>query len=242
MAKPLKTEKPPKKVAPFPPAGGVFSKVVDGDTWESVAKMFKMDVKKLIDFNFKTNDPEEVNWYLREKVGCQLNDGKNWKFSTSASPGKVFHPPVPILTPFPTSPPTPQNPFERLPRMPTHQKRGQDWTVTITAKDGSGDWVFKVFVGLDGKWFSNDPDVGGGSVDISDISGSGGTALKSMGEKVLSLGGHKFIEREKNLNGKGAVGMGKFHLNTKFGPREFGDRKGVKADFKYVITEVPDNL
>ncbi|HEY5745468.1 MAG TPA: hypothetical protein VIU12_05300 [Chryseolinea sp.] len=46
-------------------------------------------------------------------------------------------------------------------------------------------------MGLDGKWSSDDPDVGGGVIDISDISGSGGTALKSMGEKVLSLGGHK---------------------------------------------------
>ncbi|HEY5814494.1 MAG TPA: hypothetical protein VIT23_17800 [Terrimicrobiaceae bacterium] len=61
----------------------------------------------------------------------------------------------------------------------------------IMAKDAGGDWIFNVFVGLDGKWSSDDPDVGGGVIDISDISGSGGTALKSMGEKVLSLGGHK---------------------------------------------------
>ncbi|HEY5814495.1 MAG TPA: LysM domain-containing protein [Terrimicrobiaceae bacterium] len=69
MAKPLRTEKRPAKQAPFPPAGGIPYKVVDGDNWVSVAKKFTLDVKKLIAFNFQTNDPGEVNWYLREKVG-----------------------------------------------------------------------------------------------------------------------------------------------------------------------------
>jgi hypothetical protein len=237
MAKPLRTEKRPPKEAPFPPAGGIPYKVVDGDTWGSVAKKFTLDVMKLIHFNFQTNDPGEVNWYLREKVGCQLNDGNNWKFSASAVPGYIYRPAVPPSVPLTPS----KNPFAGLNRPGlAAQKRPEDWTVTITAKDASGDWIFNVFVGLDGKWFCDDPDVGGGVIDISDISGSGGTALKAMGEKVMSLGGHKFIEREKKNNGIGSVGMGKFSLETKFGPREFGARQNVKPDFRYTITGVPD--
>jgi hypothetical protein len=203
----------------------------------SVAKKFTLDVKKLIAFNFQTNDPGEVNWYLREKVGCQLSDGSNWSFSTSATPGYIYRPadvpPVPL---------TPQkNPFTDLNRSrPAAQKRAEDWTVKIMAKDASGDWIFNVFVGLDGKWSSDDPDVGGGVIDISDISGSGGTALKAMGEKVMSLGGHKFIEREKKNNGIGSLGMGRFTLETKFGTREFGTRQNVKPDFRYTITAIPD--
>lgn len=75
--KPLRTEKPPAKEAPFPPAGGIGYKVKDGETWGSVANMFGLDVKKLIKFNFQTDDPGEVNWYLRVKVGCHLHDAIN---------------------------------------------------------------------------------------------------------------------------------------------------------------------
>ena len=51
--KPLRTEKPPAKEAPFPPAGGIGYKVTDGETWGSGANMFGLDVKKLIRFNFQ---------------------------------------------------------------------------------------------------------------------------------------------------------------------------------------------
>ena len=237
--KPLRTEKPPAKEAPFPPAGGIGYKVKDGETWGSVANMFGLDVKKLIRFNFQTDDPGEVNWYLRVKVGCHLHDAINWKFSDDATPGYIYHPSAPSA-PVPLTPPS-KTPFDRFPpfRGPAARKRQQDWTVEITSKDADGDWIFNVFVGQDGKWFSDDPDVGAGDVDISDIAGSGGTALKAMGEKVLVLGSHKFIEREKDNNGIGSQGNGKFSLETKFGPRKFGARQNVKPDFRYRITDVP---
>jgi LysM repeat protein len=237
--KPLRTEKPPAKEAPFPPAGGIGYKVKDGETWGSVANMFGLDVKKLIRFNFQTDDPGEVNWYLRVKVGCHLHDAINWKFSKEAAPGYIYHPAAPSASVPLTSPS--KNPFDRLPpsRGSAARKRLQDWTVEITSKDADGDWIFNVFVGQDGKWFSDDPDVGAGDVDISDIAGSGGTALKAMGEKVLVLGSHKFIEREKDNNGIGSQGNGKFSLETKFGPRKFGARQNVKPDFRYRITDVP---
>jgi hypothetical protein len=240
--KPLRTEKPPTKVAPFPPAGGIGYRVQDGEKWESVAKMFGLDVKELIKFNFQTNDPGEVNWYLRVKVGCHLHDDFNWKFSKSADPGYIYRPATPPApVPLPPLTPTPKNPFDSV-RGPAARKRLQDWTVEITTKDANGDWIFNVFVGQDGKWFSDDPDVGSGDVDISDIAGSGGTALKSMGEKVLVLGSHKFIEREKANNGIGSLGNGKLSLETKFGPRKFGARQNVKPDFRYRITDVPGHV
>jgi hypothetical protein len=48
----------------------------------------------LIEFNFKTQNPEEINWYLRRNVGCkkQTRDGKNWMFSTNAAPGVIYRP------------------------------------------------------------------------------------------------------------------------------------------------------
>jgi hypothetical protein len=53
-----------------------------------------MNVDDLIRFNFKTNNPDEVNWYLRRNVGCNVPtpDGFNWTFSSSASPGIIYLP------------------------------------------------------------------------------------------------------------------------------------------------------
>jgi uncharacterized protein YebE (UPF0316 family) len=44
----------------------------------------------LIEFNFKTRNPREVNWYLREYVGCvkTTQDGKNYTFE-GADPQKA---------------------------------------------------------------------------------------------------------------------------------------------------------
>jgi hypothetical protein len=88
---PLETE--PKIKAPIPTNSEKY-KVKDGDSWESIARRIGIDVWKLIDFNFKTKDPREVNWYLRDYVGCNLptNDKLNWRFSSSANPGIIYLP------------------------------------------------------------------------------------------------------------------------------------------------------
>ena len=80
----------------------VAHQVDDGETWESVAHRFMVDVKELIHFNFHTLDPDEINWYLNYYVGCDKpsDSGNNWKFSRSARlsrrarPGIIFIPPV----------------------------------------------------------------------------------------------------------------------------------------------------
>ena len=95
-AKPLSTERRPIKPAAFPPRSGPSKphQVKDGETWESVARQYNIPVDRLIAWNFNTRDPGEINWYLREYVGCTLPtaDGKNWRFSSSASPGKIYIP------------------------------------------------------------------------------------------------------------------------------------------------------
>ena len=41
-----------------------------------------VDTKRLIEFNFRTSNSDEVNWYLHEKVGCRLEtpDRRNFRF------------------------------------------------------------------------------------------------------------------------------------------------------------------
>jgi len=68
--------------------------LIKRDTWISVARQYNLDVKKLIWFNFRTENPDEVNWYLRRNVGSNVAtpDGRNWMFSDSADPGIIYLP------------------------------------------------------------------------------------------------------------------------------------------------------
>lgn len=91
-------------VSPVPPdhvptRWRALYKVRDNDTWESVARQWRVDVGRLIRHNFNLPEgvpynPAEVNWYLRHRVGCKLPtaDGKNWRFSSAADPGWIFIP------------------------------------------------------------------------------------------------------------------------------------------------------
>jgi hypothetical protein len=78
----------------FRPDGGTPYRVKDGDNWTSVAKKAGVDVWDLIEFNFRTRKPSEVNWYLRRNVGCRKTtaDGKNYVFTSDAKPGTVYLP------------------------------------------------------------------------------------------------------------------------------------------------------
>jgi len=69
-------------------------KVTDADSLVTVAEKFQLPVETLIRHNFATMDPAEINWYLREYVGCNkpTSDGKNWCFSNSAKPGLIYIP------------------------------------------------------------------------------------------------------------------------------------------------------
>jgi spore germination protein YaaH len=94
-------ERPPASPLPsvYLPQGESPHRVKDGDDWYSVARQFHVNVAQLIAFNFKTHRPEEVNWYLRQNVGCNkaTRDGHNWTFSSSASLGIIYIPTVVVV-------------------------------------------------------------------------------------------------------------------------------------------------
>jgi hypothetical protein len=88
----------PKNPAAYPPEGYVAAhRVKTGENWWTLQTKYKRaNVWDLILFNFDTSDPDEVNWFLANKVGCQLTtpDRKNYRFSSAASPGLIYIPPA----------------------------------------------------------------------------------------------------------------------------------------------------
>ena len=91
-------ESKPAKLAPVPSWGTPY-RVKDGDDWLSVASKFRVGVQSLIKPNFDTLNTNEVNWYLRTRVGCVTPGPKgwNWKFSSRANPGIIYIPETPGL-------------------------------------------------------------------------------------------------------------------------------------------------
>lgn len=96
MAKILKSA--PRRAAKFPPPlGGKEHKVSTGDSFVSLANRYgRSDPWDIIEFNFRTRDPREVNWYLEYYVGCTKPspDGKNYSFHASDNPGIIYIPPA----------------------------------------------------------------------------------------------------------------------------------------------------
>jgi hypothetical protein len=88
------------------PIRGQLVVVANKDGWS--------DPMDLIEYNFKTRNPKEVNWYLRNFVGCKYatQDGKNHVFSDNLNPGYIYTakklqeqepPPVSHPIPWPSS-------------------------------------------------------------------------------------------------------------------------------------------
>jgi len=88
--------KEPKKplAAGYKPMGGLPHKVNDSDSWVGLATDRGVDPWWLIQYNFETRDPAEVNWYLKNRVGCTRTtaDGRNFRFSAAAKPGIIYLP------------------------------------------------------------------------------------------------------------------------------------------------------
>ncbi len=70
-------------------------RVQTGESFVSLASKYGFsDPWDIIRFNYGTKDPEEVNWYLRELVGCtKTKDGMNYSFDSSDKFGTVYIPP-----------------------------------------------------------------------------------------------------------------------------------------------------
>ncbi|MBL8178273.1 MAG: hypothetical protein JNK48_26595 [Bryobacterales bacterium] len=91
------------------PAGGHRYRIgtkSEKDNWWSVASKDGWgDPWDLIDFNFKTRNPEEVNWYLYHFLGCRVSlDRKNFSFD-KASPGILYTKKNHYAIPMPAAPP-----------------------------------------------------------------------------------------------------------------------------------------
>jgi hypothetical protein len=83
----------------YVPPNSAPYKVTARDSWWTLAdrpevKAAKLSALDLCVYNFRTRNPAEINWYLRNKVGCTTAtaDRKNYKFSDDASPGIVYLP------------------------------------------------------------------------------------------------------------------------------------------------------
>lgn len=107
----------------YTPPGGAPHKVQTGDDWWKLAKRPEViasgvDALGLCQFNFGTRVPAEINWYLRNKVGCVRTtaDRKNYIFTSEASPGIVYLPKgqAPLPAPVPAPPVQPSPPQSKL--------------------------------------------------------------------------------------------------------------------------------
>lgn len=95
-------EKRPSVKAPWPPKDswavhqvGLFGR---DNWWKLGASHGRDNPWDIIIFNFQTEDPREVNWYLREYIGCKHTKGSNYIFF-DADPGEVHMPPPTWIPP-----------------------------------------------------------------------------------------------------------------------------------------------
>jgi hypothetical protein len=87
----------PEQLAKFPPPVYLNKhKVSTGDNWWNLATKYgRSDPWDIIEYNFRTRDPSEVNFYLEFYVGCTepSPDGKNYRFDSADNPGHIYIPP-----------------------------------------------------------------------------------------------------------------------------------------------------
>jgi len=141
----------------YVPPAGIRHPVTAGESWVALAQRHGIDSWDLIDFNFpgtrqtKQTDfqlaTRHVNWYLREYVGCTVDDGQNLSFSSGLTRGRgvwkggvIYLPPRGAPTPTPARP-TPSPPPERKP--PRCEMRRPDYYRLLNPRE----WqlVTKVF-------------------------------------------------------------------------------------------------
>ena len=97
---------PVQKRGLWPPKSAREYTVLDSDDWWKIAAHEHIDVWALIQFNFQTHVPEEVNWYLRELVGCRHSkDGRNYAFLGANSKRRKIY--IPLVPPPPPPVPIP---------------------------------------------------------------------------------------------------------------------------------------
>lgn len=80
-------------------------KVQDGDSLQSIASNAGITWQELTKFNWGTDDPDTINRFLREKVGClrRTRDGNNYIFTSEDDPGIIYIPETLPTISFPTN-------------------------------------------------------------------------------------------------------------------------------------------
>ena len=94
-----------KMIKAWPPVGATGHIVVTEGDFAKIAKDAKRGhVWDIIIFNFQTEDPREVNWYLHHALGCWMSkDNMNFSFEAARTAdgnfGKIYLPPEDWLPP-----------------------------------------------------------------------------------------------------------------------------------------------
>lgn len=67
-------------------------KVRSGDSIKSVAEAHGMTWQELAIFNWDTDDPDQINWYLENYFICRKKKGANYVFTDEDEPGLLYLP------------------------------------------------------------------------------------------------------------------------------------------------------
>jgi|GEM_PF-2117558 len=99
-----KMKKPTTMISEWPPKGAAEAKwATKGNFWTLARDVGRENPWDLIIFNFQTQDPLEVNWYLQNAIGCwKLDPSGNFKFESSLTTdgkGGIIYVPPPSWTP-----------------------------------------------------------------------------------------------------------------------------------------------
>lgn len=99
-----------------PPSSEPY-KAKANESWWTLAELPQvktagLSANDLCFFNFKTRRPQEINWYLKNKVGCRMTtrDGANYRFSGADTPGVIYLPRIGEKLPVNEFPKEPQEP------------------------------------------------------------------------------------------------------------------------------------
>lgn len=99
-------------------------KVKDGDSLDSIAKAHGTTWQQLGKFNWGTDVPDEINKYLRARVGCtkKTKDGNNYIFTSNDDPGIIYIPEKAPEKTYPTNTTHPVTLKKPKLQVPTHAR------------------------------------------------------------------------------------------------------------------------
>lgn len=91
---------PTKMITEWPPSRAIGARwATEGNFWTHARSIGRENPWDLIIFNFQTQDPYEVNWYLHHAVGCwRLDPTRNFMFDSALTDdgedGIIYLPPI----------------------------------------------------------------------------------------------------------------------------------------------------